>query len=327
MVRTPPRRTPDPSRNTSDDAELRVTAGFDPVRTILEDFDDVAGQVLIPRADSEALGRPLMAVLIARMLRRKSIDEVRRTYVDGIPAERPTRPHDPAAVAYIAAYRAAKHHVFAVLTKLDTVGKRLPTMGEFAASVALERLPHSFFSAHLLYRLGHRYEGHAVSRHILEQIAWASAAAPLNDVAAIKALQTTRTVSTLTKFYAAAGRLYGFLSDKTHVDYMNHFEFIRVEGGRNAFLATQARFLEYAEVILTLADAFSAVWEASQMHYIRTPDATVVRAGLPVLRDDRPFATVLREHLIAVERATSADTPSGPGANKRAPGRRRKART
>lgn len=281
-----------PSRN---DDRMR----FDPVRTLLEDFVGVADRVLVGRMDADRLGPPLKAAVIAQTMRLKSIDYALRRYV--LPNQESQVTSEAAPFhSYIAAYQASKRYIFERLGSLVTEGRRDPTVGEFGASIALERLPHSFFSAHLLYRLGHRYEGHAVSRHILEQIAWAYAAGPFDDVDSIASIVTTRTISSLNKFLPKAGKLYGFLSHKTHIDYSSHFDFLHTQDGKSAIWLTQPEYAEYADVLLSLADMFGAVWEATQLHFVVSPEAVRVQGEHVALNEGRPFISISRTLLDAV---------------------------
>ena len=114
----------------------RVTAGFDSVRTLLEDFENVMGQVLVAKEDVAQIRPSLEAALLARMLGNKSIDYTKKHCVDGRPIQRKPDPYEEATAAYVTAYRASKAYIFAALDKLAPKGKRDPTPGEFGASVA-----------------------------------------------------------------------------------------------------------------------------------------------------------------------------------------------
>jgi hypothetical protein len=149
-----------------------------------------------------------------------------------------------------------------------------------------------------MYRMGHKYEGHAVARLILEQIAWAYAAHQSDDLAFIEKIGATRSIATLKHFLPEAGQLYGFLSSKIHIDYSSHNEFLQVEHGQNIVLHARPDYDEYTEVILKLADLFGIVWEVSQATYIEdletitnSPDG---HAYLPKL--NRPFLAEIKKH-------------------------------
>lgn len=278
-------------------------------RALLEDFDVIAtiqDVVLVPgNPFGQTLKENVRAAMVAEAFRFSSIDYAKRRYCRSNPSNEDNSQEAEPLRAYIKAYRCAKAYIHRMLEKLDPKGLPDPELGVFGSSLVLERLTSSFFSAHLLYRLGHRYEGHAVSRLIVEQIAWAYAAYPLQDIRDIEEIETTRAVSQLKCFAPDAGRLYGFLSTKTHIDYRSHPEFLAVERDRNIILHAQPEFLEYAQVILQLADLFGLVWELSQRSYIKTPET--IRAGPSgsLVRQDRPFLETMNNHLSKFKSAPS----------------------
>lgn len=265
-------------------------------RELLEDFEVISTMqymALIPRQGvSENLRLNVRAAVIASTFRLSSIDYARRRYVSPHESQEPDEKSTRAA--YTAAYHSAKSYMSRLMEKLQTSGKPDPSVGVFGASLVLERLAPSFFCAHFLYRMGHKYEGHAVARLILEQIAWAYAAHQSDDLTFLENIETTRSVGALKRFVPEAGRLYGFLSTKTHIDYSSHMEFLRVEDGQNVVLHAQPHYDEYGEVILRLADLFGLVWEVSQSTYLEDFEAIDVHR-LP--KSDRAFLTVLEHHL------------------------------
>lgn len=277
------------------------------VRELLEDFDIIATlqhAVVVPNSPhQEALRKNAHAAVVATTLRLSSIDYAKRRYCD--------RPQDDVEQLqsanplrlYINAYHSAKSYIIGMQQKLVTDGRPSPEMGVFGSSLALERLPASFFSAHLLYRLGQRYEGHAVSRLILEQIAWAYAAHLMTDINNIETIETTKAISQLKQIAPDVGKLYGFLSKKTHIDHQSHREFLAVADGQNMVLHAQAEHLEYARVILQLADLFGLVWELSQTSYIEEPETIVRTSSGSEVRNDRPFLKKMCHHLETIEKA------------------------
>ena len=263
------------------------------VRDLLEDFEvvgTVAEIALISRQpERTALHENMHAAIVASTFGLTSIDYAKRKYFS---SQKDFRPHPSSTElshVYINAYLACKRYVRRMIEKINTDGLPQPSNGVFGASLVLERLPYSFFSAHMLYRLGHRYEGHAVARLILEQIAWAYAAYTMDDKEDIDRIVTTKSISRLKNFVPETGMLYGFLSDKTHIDYRNHKEFIQTDTGKNVVVYAQPMFKEYAIVMLNLADLFGIVWEVSQLDYL--PDVKTIQvSGDDIdLNPTRPF--------------------------------------
>ncbi len=142
-------------------------------RELLEDFEVIATRqhmALIPRQGvSESLRLNVRAAVVASTLRLSSVDYARRRYVSSL--EDPEPDEESPRAAYTTAYRSAKVYMSRLMEKLQTSERPDPSVGVFGASLVLERLEPSFFCAHFLYRMGHKYEGHAVARLILEQIA------------------------------------------------------------------------------------------------------------------------------------------------------------
>ena len=238
---------------------------------------------------------------MASQLHLSSIDYAKKRYcfekaIDDDPKAMPP------AKRYISAYMASKYYIETMLSRASPCATASERLGSFGAEVALRRLQYSFFSAHLLYQLGHKYEAHAVSRLVLEQIAWAYSASQLDNLAEIKKLVTTNCISRLRELNQGYGRLYGILSKKVHLDYENHGEFLRVKNGESAVLLTLFDYYEYAFVLLTLADLFGIVWELSQAAFIQDFEATHITDGVRSIRDDRPFKKIASGHLATLRR-------------------------
>lgn len=276
-------------------------------RELLENFKAVGTRlhtVIVPGAtDQKRLEENVFAAVLACTLRLSSIDYTKQRYCTSRDEKQQENSHS----LYVQSYFSAKSYMQIMVKKLVTDGRPSPQLGGIGSDLVLERLPTSFFSAHLLYQLGSRYEGHAVSRLILEQIAWAYAACHMTDLDEIEAIETTKSISKLKQLAPWAGNLYGFLSQKTHIDYQNHKEFLTVEDGRDMVLLSHAEPLEYASVILQLADLFGIVWELSQAPYIDKFEAVEKNNNKFSPRKDRPFLAKLYRHLELIEDAVKQE--------------------
>ena len=276
------------------------------VHNLLEDYEvlsTILYTALIPRYFADrTLSENVEAAVVASSNGLASIDYAKKRYCK-------SEPIDEALVAsseriqYIEAYMSAKKYILSMISKFPDSDEKLPlpSNGVLGASIVLDRLQYSFFSAHLLYTLGHRYEGHAVSRLILEQIAWAHTACRLETVEDIKKIVTTKTISKLKKTQPVAGQLYGFLSKKTHIDYKSHFDFLHFENGKIVMKYTQNEFYEYAEIILYLADLYGIVWEISQYEYLPELESIEVTNDSYFIKEDRPFLKIINDHLNKIE--------------------------
>jgi hypothetical protein len=269
------------------------------IRNLLEHFEPIgAGQhfALIPSCDLDStLRENVTAAVVASMLNLSSIDYARRKYCPEAVVGSDTAT-TAARRRYIEAYMASKRYIATMLSKVSPTDVD-PSLGSFGAAVTLMRLERSFFSAHILYQLGHKYEAYAVSRLILEQIAWAYSAYELNHLEDIKNLATTKCIGRLKQLNPKCGRLYGVLSKKVHIDYESHGEFLRVVDEDSVVLTTHFDFDEYAVVILFLADLFGIVWEISQASHIQRFEAIQFDDGVYSIRTDRPFKRIFDEQL------------------------------
>jgi hypothetical protein len=137
---------------------------------------------------------------------------------------------------------------------------------------------------------------------ILEQIAWAYAAHSLENLNDIEKIVTTKAISQLKKIAPESGKLYNFLSEKTHIDYDNHREFITVEQERNIIILSHTDYYEYAKVILTLADLFGIVWEISQYNYMNKKESVVKKGNVFIVKQNRPFLKKIKKHLNKLEK-------------------------
>lgn len=286
---------------------LPLTPKFDTarnIRNLLENFESIGYglySALIPNRDFDSqLRENIEAAVTASWFGLSSIDYAKKKYcsVEIIPDNaRSPRPVEK----YIQAYMSSKGYIETIQSKASPDIANTELLGTFGAAIALSRLQYSFFSAHILYQLGHQYEAHAVSRLILEQIAWAYAASSLNNLDDIKRLVTTKCISNLKELNQNYGKLYGILSTKVHIDYENHREFLHIENGQNVILLNHADYAEYAFVILTLADLFGIVWEISQAAYIQDFEATQIIDNTRTIRKERPFRKIANDHLASLK--------------------------
>ncbi|HCK66067.1 MAG TPA: hypothetical protein DHW49_07355, partial [Anaerolineae bacterium] len=106
----------------------------------------------------------------------------------------------------------------------------------------------------------------------------------------------------LKKIAPEAGKLYNFLSEKTHIDYDNHSEFITIEQERNVILLSHLDYYEYAKVILKLADLFGIVWEISQFKYMNKRESVKKEKGVFIVKQNRPFLRIIKKHLDKIEK-------------------------
>ncbi|MES2205898.1 MAG: hypothetical protein V4525_03765 [Pseudomonadota bacterium] len=263
---------------------------------ILEDFDIVGTLqyfALIERSKyTENFKDNVRAAAIASTLHLKSIDYAKKEYLTK--EENDNDDDEKLKLLYIDAYTTAKNHVSQSISKLNNASEC--TAGVFGASLVLQRLEESFFCVHFLFILGKAYEGYAVARLILEQIAWASAAYKFNDIDDIRKIITTKSISELKKLIPNAGKLYNFLSDKTHIDYSNHSEFLKIIDGKGMVVLGDHNFLIYGKLLLRLADIFTIVWECSQYDFLQEFTSVKKENGNILINEDRELQIKIKDY-------------------------------
>lgn len=181
------------------------------------------GFVLIPNAPTVIYDRRyersshyvenLRATSVAGKLGLRSVDTVRRRYLSSDGTDDDHEIRATARDVYVESYLFAARHMAQAKEALQPAPSAEPTFGIFAGSVAMERLEYSMLAAHTLYQLSLRYEGDAVARHMLEQIAWSVAVAPLDDESYVSRIEAQSQISHLTRLTSNPhpGKLYGAL--------------------------------------------------------------------------------------------------------------------
>jgi hypothetical protein len=280
---------------------------FEAIMRTLEVFDDIttygAGTVLYSRRwNSTPLPRNLQAAMAATGLGIKSLDHTRRTYIpDDTQIE-----SEPAVDAYIAAYLAARDYMRETRSALHTTERSRDHMGTFAASIALQRLESGFRAAHLLYRLGLNVEGDAVSRQILEQIAWALVAAGKDDLEAIDGVSATKAVNDVKRQLPGLGRLYGLLNNTTHAGLAEHRRLVTLGPDEQPQISmARQRLVESAEILLERADGWVVICEQTQVGQLDSVRATT-SINDPTPKPDREFLGRWAELVRAIRSAEEA---------------------
>ena len=195
-------------------------------------------------------------------------------------------------LAFQKMYFAGKDHMNATMQRMEPHGK--PSAGELFADVALSRARNTYYVAGLLYREGHMIEGHAMSRLMLEQIAWAFNVCEKKDVEEAKKISPTKAISKLKKKIEPVGKLYGILSTYVHLPLMAHYGFVDFSSGQGATLCQfGVHSYYYGQIIACLADYWAAVYEYTQARHFDSLDNWIDDSSGLVLNPSRPFLPVI----------------------------------
>ena len=172
----------------------------------------------------------VVAGAIAHHLNLRSIDTALKNYMRE--KEWKSNPSiDPRLRLITQATALVKKEVVSATDKAIATPTNSEKAGFIAATVALARLPATFRVTVFSLRMGCYLEAAALCRMILEQLAWICNVYEIrgNEWARIK---PSACIGNLKEFYPAAGRLYGALSDLTHVNPSTHRSFVVFEGGK-----------------------------------------------------------------------------------------------
>lgn len=190
--------------------------------------------------------------------------------------------------AFQALYFAGKQHMEKTRERMDS--KHDPNAAEIFADAALSRAINTYYVAGLLYREGHMIEANAMSRLMLEQMAWAFAAQAVDPVDDIKKLKPTKAVGILGKHVPGLGRLYGALSDYVHLPFEGHYQFVNVSSGENSVMTHfGAHSYAFGAVLARLADCWACVYEYTQARHFEELENWTEDSGSLTLNPSRPF--------------------------------------
>jgi len=193
--------------------------------------------------------------------------------------------------------RVVRFDVDRVVRELCNGGPRPDRLGLFASEVALVRLRTSFRATAHVLRERYTFEAAALSRLILEQIAWAYAVHSLTGKAVFR-VSPTKVIGQLKEVFPQAGQLYGLLSTYAHIDPDITNEYVDVWGdGPPAVLWRDgARSNFIALFFAVIADFYRVVAEAISFKHFRKPCAWVQEGDQLRLLDDRPLSSAIDVH-------------------------------
>lgn len=129
----------------------------------------------------------------------------------------------------------------------------------FTASVAFFRLENTFNAVLLCIRTGLFAEAFMLERIILEQIAWIYQVHNYNGD--FFKLKPSMSISSIKKIFPESGRLYGILSDFTHIDPKLNWSFVNNENNADALLIMyNSKLLIWPlKIVLDLLDMYCIV--------------------------------------------------------------------
>lgn len=188
---------------------------------------------------------------------------------------------------------------YAGMRHMDETQQRMhprvePNAGEVFSDAALSRARNTYYVAALLYREGHMIEAHAMSRLMLEQIAWSFSASGKRDRKEAEKVSPTKAIGSLKKKIEPVGKLYGVLSQYVHLPLRGHDEFINLSNGKSeAVVQFGVHSYYFGQILARLADYWADVYEYTQARHCERLENWVEDASGMVLNPSRPFLKII----------------------------------
>jgi hypothetical protein len=207
----------------------------------------------------------------------------------------------PSALISIAS--SIKSHVRSALERVRAIPDKPDHPGLFTAGVALYRLQFTFRAAILTTHNAFHYESAALTRMILEQLAWIIRIHRVSDDA-FYGIRPSACISELKTIYPLAGKLYGLLSKRAHIDPRTLGEYLSVEDGEIIAFKHYPFFLtEDAYLLLLVADVYVSTTEIVYEELLDSFLHTRRQNGFPRLPDpSRPIMSVINHYRHAFRR-------------------------
>lgn len=239
----------------------------------------------------KVLVESIKAGLIANVHGRNNSPEVNQLLAEHIalPLKRNNQEE-----AFCEVFHASITHVKEVMSRFVRDDSRKPCLGIKLSDRVLRRLPGSMIRAGFLYRSGGWFEGDAVVRQILEQLAWAYSVCRINDAKSVSKVSPTKSISNLASLIPSVGKFYGRLSTLAHLSPKVHGLFMTEHDGRLKII--EAHGDESLLQILNLtviADIFAVVFEYTQEGWMKTLQCWVKNDnGKLCLNQNRPRISI-----------------------------------
>lgn len=207
-----------------------------------------------------SLKKKIAAAMISESLALKSVDNVARNYLKDIEYPAPDKNRlDIRVRGFISGKMKIFDSQIELLTK-RTDKKRNQPIAEWT----LSRFP---FSMELLAHCGQRgalFEGLAIARMMLEQIAWAYVVSLSDDENAIHKTSATASISKLKGISRFSGNLYGWLSEHAHWTYDGHKKSFITKGDEGEFghllASPYFKAIVFCVMLLLIQSLFDCLW-------------------------------------------------------------------
>lgn len=183
-------------------------------------FPNAHWQIGLKSSYPESLKKKVAAVLISEFVGLKSIDNIMKTYMRDVSYPVAAESRLDLRVREFVSKRISAFDGQLYALSISFNGKLSGN-----TVIGLLTLKRAVFSMDLLAYCGQRgalFEGVAIARMMLEQIAWAFSVANSLDENAVHKISATQSISALKTQIACAGEFYGWLSQHAHWKFDAH---------------------------------------------------------------------------------------------------------
>jgi hypothetical protein len=225
----------------------------------------------------------------------KSVDYTLKSYGHQWSFEQDETASDATIVSLCRLVRAS---VTGTISYLMSIQGKPDLPNVFACTAAIFRLTNTFHAATLCVRNGMQVEAATLCRVILEQLAWVSAIYSLTaDYDSYTELTPQSCIASLKRFVPQAGKLYGTLSEASHLQFEATLSYIKVRGDDLAVrVHDHKQCARYAVYLLQFVDWLEIIGEHVYGNLVLSPRSTLVSDdGKRSVRADRRMVEVINK--------------------------------
>jgi len=207
-----------------------------------------------------SLKKKIAAAVISESLALKSVDNVARNHLKDLVYPDPDKNR---LDIRIRGFITEKMNIFG--SQIDLLKERRDRKSN--QTIAEWTLSRSPFSMELLAHCGQRgalFEGLAIARMMLEQIAWAYVVSLSDDENAVHKISATASISKFKGISGFSGNLYGWLSEHAHWTYDGHKKSFISKGDEGEFghllASPYFKVIVFCVMLLLIQSLFDCLW-------------------------------------------------------------------
>ena len=217
---------------------------------------------IVPSHLSLTQEKYLIASQLTVLMRNTSVDNVLKNWFEGFEEERKKDDQDPKLVLVDEILSVSRSHSYNIHHRFKNLNFDFETKSSFVCEATFSRLPTTFKSIHFHIKFGYYYESFALIRLVLEQLAFAYTASRVSEGFLEDFLSPTESIKYLKELIKDAGKLYGSLSKKSHIDKSTIPKYLETENSQSHVTTHSVFFsLEASKYLLHIIDYQSIAFE------------------------------------------------------------------